>query len=85
MAGAVKMVGEGTATSEEIAEALAHPKKYKGIVFPPLPPEGLTLMDVELNIDFVPEPLPERFYRASLQARLKSRFLEELQKKASEI
>ncbi len=83
MAGAVKMVGEGTATATDIAEALAHPKKYKGVIFPPLPPEGLTLMDVELDVEFEPEPLPERYYRASLQAQLKSRFFEELQKKAS--
>ena len=40
-------------------------------------------MDVELDVEFEPEPLPERYYRASLQAQLKSRFFEELQKKAS--
>jgi tRNA pseudouridine38-40 synthase len=84
IAGAVKMVGEGTATAADIGKALAHPKKYKGVVFPPLPPEGLTLMDVDVDVEFQPEPLPERFFRASLRARLQSRFFEELERRAAD-
>jgi tRNA pseudouridine38-40 synthase len=83
IAGAVKMVGEGTATAAEVSDALAHPKRYGGVPFPPLPPEGLTLVEVELDLAFEPEPLPERFYRASAQAKLRSRFYEELERRSS--
>jgi tRNA pseudouridine38-40 synthase len=80
IAGAVRMVGYGEVTVGQVGEALASPQEYKGPTFPPLPPEGLTLMEVELDVKFEPEPLPERFYRASLQARLKSRFYGELER-----
>jgi tRNA pseudouridine38-40 synthase len=84
IAGAISMVGAGDASTEQVKEALVNPKTYKGPVFPPLPPEGLTLMDVLIDLKFEPEPLPERFQRASIQARLKSRFYEELEKRLSE-
>jgi len=84
IAGAIAMVGTGNATAVQVKEALANPKGYNGPVFPPLPPEGLMLMDVEFDLKFQPEPLPERFQRASLQARLKSRFYEELDRRITE-
>jgi tRNA pseudouridine38-40 synthase len=85
IAGAIAMVGAGDASLEQVRGALADPKKYGGPTFPPLPPEGLTLMDVDIGLKFQPEPLPERFHRASAQARLKSRFYEELEKRISEV
>ncbi|MFH0815216.1 MAG: tRNA pseudouridine(38-40) synthase TruA [Methanobacteriota archaeon] len=83
IAGAVRMVGTGSATAAEVREALSAPGAYKRPVFTPLPPEGLVLMDAEYGIEFALEPLPERFHRACLQAKLKSGFYAELEKRLS--
>ncbi|MEW5937862.1 MAG: tRNA pseudouridine(38-40) synthase TruA [Candidatus Thermoplasmatota archaeon] len=81
IAGAVRMGGTGELTYAQIEDALLRPEKYNGPVIPPLPPQGLWLMDVDCGIEFALEPLPERFQRAHLHSRLKASFYSELERR----
>lgn len=83
MASALWMVGTGDATVEEVGRALA---SGKGIAFPPSPPEGLFLMDVEYpDLEFVREgdfprgkveAIIARYHGVRCQARYLERILE---------
>jgi len=78
VAGAVQGIASGKVPVEVVKAALHRPKDYQGEAFPPLPPEGLWLMDTMYSFEFATEPLPERFQRAHLQSMLKGKFYEEV-------